>query len=223
MSTYLLTWKPKNWSWEDFDRCVARSARNEIVERGWSCGNRQDIQVGERVFLIRQGLDSPGLIGSGWVTEGSYLDKHWDPVKRREGQKAWFVGVDWDALVPTENRLRREVLLAGLLDKNLVNAQAGGVLINENRAFHLEKAWAKHRNQPLSIPAVATATFAAWEGEPVEYTAYRRVRDRRLRDKAMAGSKGVCAVCETDYSSLLDGDGIRVLQVHHIEQIGYRE
>lgn len=223
MSTYLLTWKPPNWLWKDLDENVARSAKNEIVERGWSCGKRQNIKVGDRVFLLRQGRELPGLIGSGWVSEGAYLGKHWDATRRRKGHKAWFVGVDWDVLLALENRLPREVLLNGLLDKNLVNAQGGGVLIDPNTAFLLEKRWAQHRNKPLSIPAVATATFEAWEGEPIEYTGYRHVRDRRLRDQAMDASKGVCAVCERDYSKLLDGMGTAVLQVHHLQQIGFRD
>jgi hypothetical protein len=113
MSTYLLTWKPRTWHWKDFDLRVAASARHEIVGEPWSCGNRQNITEGNRVFLLRQGRDSPGLIGSGWVTEGSYLDDHWDPVARRKGKKAWYVGVDWDAVLAPVNRLPREELLGG--------------------------------------------------------------------------------------------------------------
>ncbi len=48
---------------------------------------------------------------------------------------------------------------------------------------------------------------------------YVRGRSRYLRDLALEESDGVCAVCEVDYSKLLGGKGVRVLQVHHRNQL----
>ena len=48
-------------------------------------------------------------------------------------------------------------------------------------------------------------------------------RSRRLRNKAFDVAKGVCAVCRKDFTTLLDGRGIRVLQVHHREQLSSRD
>ena|SRR5215831_4506407 len=120
MSTYLLTWKSQTWAWDDLEECIAASNRGEIVEEPWSCGNRRTITEGERVFLLKQGSDSPGLMGSGWVTKGSYLAKHWDQNHRSGSRKAWYVNVDWDAIISAENRLPRETLLNGLLEKKVV-------------------------------------------------------------------------------------------------------
>ena len=150
MSTYLLTWKPTSWFWKDLNECVKASAKNEIVEKRWSCGNRHDIEAGDRVFLLRQGPNLPGLLGSGWVTKGSYLDKHWDSVRRRQGQMAWYVDVDWDALLAPENCLPREDIINDLLDENLVNSQAGGVLIHPADARRLESAWRQHKRKMRS-------------------------------------------------------------------------
>ena len=60
---------------------------------------------------------------------------------------------------------------------------------------------------------------SATEGLLTEVVYYKRSRDRALRDQALRASKGVCAVCETDYSQWLEGKGIRVLQVHHRQQL----
>jgi len=60
---------------------------------------------------------------------------------------------------------------------------------------------------------------SATEGLLTEVTYYRRSRDRALRDRAFKESKGVCSVCDTDYTQLLDGKGVHVLQVHHRQQL----
>jgi hypothetical protein len=61
------------------------------------------------------------------------------------------------------------------------------------------------------------------EGLRSEYRATRAKRSRRLRNKAFRQAKGVCAVCQRDYSALLGGRGQRVLQVHHLEQLAARD
>jgi predicted HNH restriction endonuclease len=38
----------------------------------------------------------------------------------------------------------------------------------------------------------------------------------------MTASNGICAVCSIDFSKILGGRGIRVLQVHHQKQLSMR-
>jgi len=57
------------------------------------------------------------------------------------------------------------------------------------------------------------------EGLKVEYTSFTRTRSRRLRDLAFNESNGICCVCKQDFTKLLDGNGVRVLQVHHRQQL----
>jgi hypothetical protein len=60
---------------------------------------------------------------------------------------------------------------------------------------------------------------SALEGVLHETTSYKRSRSRKLRDSALGRSDGVCEACGVQYSALLDGLGIRVLQVHHRKQM----
>ena len=224
MSTYLLNWKPANFHWKNFDECVARSTDGEIVEGNWSCGNRKNIAEGDRVFLLRQGHDHPGLIASGWVTAGSYEAQHWDRERRIQRKPALYVGIDWDVIRPLVNRLPREFLLEEeLLPVKYLNTQAGGILLEPDMAFKLEKSWLLQNSNRPSLAGLLAGFEGALEGEPVEGTAYRRKRDRRLRNQAMSFARGICAVCKVDYNTVLDGKGIRVLQVHHTKQLGYRD
>lgn len=59
----------------------------------------------------------------------------------------------------------------------------------------------------------------AVEGLLREQTGYVRSRDRRLRNQALKRAQGVCEVCEVDFSKLLNGRGVRALQVHHRNQL----
>lgn len=59
----------------------------------------------------------------------------------------------------------------------------------------------------------------AVEGIAREARVIARTRSGRLRAAALRLAQGVCAVCDTDFSKILDGKGTRVLQVHHKRQL----
>jgi hypothetical protein len=60
------------------------------------------------------------------------------------------------------------------------------------------------------------------EGMKTEVLRLTTKRSRRLRDLAFKAANNICSVCDRDYSKVLDGDGVRVLQVHHRKQLAAR-
>lgn len=60
---------------------------------------------------------------------------------------------------------------------------------------------------------------SAVEGIRTETVTYSKGRNRRLRELALVKADGVCCVCGTDYKKVLAGKGVRVLQVHHRQQL----
>lgn len=133
MKTYLLTWNPEKSDWkkrEDYKKSVDGTQNGKIVFNDWSCGNTKTIQLGDRVFLLRQGKKNPEMIGSGIVSELLHeVNSTW----------RWQIGVDWDVLLPIDKVLPRNRLLKGLLPRNLVNAQRSGYEIGQGIAADLEK------------------------------------------------------------------------------------
>lgn len=222
MSTYLLTWNPWQWNWKagEYEALVRTTSPSRPTMVRWSCGNRGRIEKGDRVFLLRQGSESPGMISAGVVTRRPYLAPMWDRSRGRR-RLALYIGVAWERFLPLNGVLKRETLLKGVLPRALVNARASGYQIPADVALRLEQAWAKHTSQPLAVAAMTG--MSAMEGQLVHGETFRRARDRALRNEALGRSGGVCEVCRRDFSTLLGGLGLRALQVHHRRQLSQRD
>ena len=89
MSTYLLTWNPSRWSWPELARAAYLVREEGSALQRWSVGNTRKIGVGDRVFLLRQGVEPRGIVASGVVIEPPYEDLHWDP---NASEPALYVG-----------------------------------------------------------------------------------------------------------------------------------
>lgn len=61
--------------------------------------------------------------------------------------------------------------------------------------------------------------LSAFEGIAREVRVIMRNRSEKLRVEALSRAKGKCQSCGIDFSRVLAGKGVKVLQVHHIRQI----
>jgi len=82
MATYLLTWNPKRWQWEDLEECAKEIEQRGYHEDSWSCGVTKKICPDDRVFLIKLGAEPRGIVASGWAGSKVYKGKHWDKQAR---------------------------------------------------------------------------------------------------------------------------------------------
>ena len=69
----------------------------------------------------------------------------------------------------------------------------------------------------LAMPAEAI------EGALTEIRTFGRKRSQALRNAAFRRANGICAACGVDYSTVLGGLGLKVLQVHHCMQLSALE
>ncbi len=143
MNTYLLTWNPAKWPWPELDDCIQELRATGRYHERWSCGRNRKIVEGDRVFLLRQGLEPRGIVGSGWAVSNVFDDWHWDEAKRAAGQRAWCVEVEFDVLLDADREpiLPRARLNEGILGQMYWDSQSSGVLIPDNVAKHLERVW----------------------------------------------------------------------------------
>lgn len=141
--TFLLTWSNfEETPDEDLMKVSDALKTQSSYTTEWSSGNRRDIRVGERVFLLRQGSDYPGIVGRGSVATAPYPGRHWDPAKRRAGIQASYVEVNWHEMRPKQAGLPREVLLKAGFPITVLNAQSSGVMVPDDAVAKLDELWA---------------------------------------------------------------------------------
>jgi 5-methylcytosine-specific restriction enzyme A len=217
MTAYLLTWNPKRWHWwDDLGDSFEKSGKYYLGN--WSCASKR-VQVNDRVFLIRLGKEPRGIVASGWADSTPYYDTHWDDDLAALGKSALYVDVRFDVLLnpSIEKIFSRKDLDRGILGRMHWNSQLSGIHIPDDVVFRLEEEWGEFLR--LGRHPVPSADSSAMEGLRTETVTYIKGRSRYLRDLALEESQGICSVCDVDYSNLLGGKGVRVLQVHHRKQL----
>jgi 5-methylcytosine-specific restriction protein A len=218
MPTYLLTWKPRRWDWKSLGEEIRSLNANGPVRIRWSAGNNQRIRNGDRVFLLRQGSDRPGIIGAGRVIKGSYRARHWDPS--RSDEDAIYVDIRMDSLLHAEQDpiLRRDELNFG--PKRIWISQSSGVTIPEETAKELERRWLAHlrkvKRAPLTLPDEIIAERGFPDGAKQRVTVNRYERDPRNRAGCIAIHGHRCVICGFEFGRVYGELGRNFIHVHHI-------
>lgn len=175
MSTFLLTWNPDIWIDEDNEmNAIAQlTAAGEFQVGTWSTGSRtQGMSGGDRVFLLRQGVEPRGIVGSGWIADDDsiFQDVHFADPSRTSN----YTSVIWELLIPGDDPLPVIDLRAA---SGAVNwqPQGSGTLLPLDAAEAAERLWAAHLTG-LGFKSSGTATSArgrrrwsrsGWQNDPV--------------------------------------------------------
>jgi len=134
-----LTWNPRVYAWRDLRRDIALLRRRGALETDWSVARSRQARKGDRVFLLRQGVEPRGIVGSGWLTTDWYEGPGW----RRAGVPCNYVDLRFDALLDAEREpiLPREALGHGKLAAMYWDTQVSGTRIPPQVARELERIW----------------------------------------------------------------------------------
>ena len=226
VAMYLLCWNPKTWPWINLEDQVATTACGRPVDDFWSCGNTKRIRVGDRLFLLKQGVEPRGIMAAGWATSPSDDRPHWDDERRNRGERALQVDVRFDRILNPEcdDIVPIDKLQEGPLASANWSTPASGIQIRRG-AEDLERLWAElvRAYQP-----VGDETIGALEGELVLALSRHRARERRLRDEKIAevkeanGGRVPCQACGFDFLEVYGEIGRDYAQVHHLKPLGDR-
>ncbi len=217
MPTYLLAWNPRKWGWDTLaeDARAVRAGRPSLDR--WSCQNGH-IRPGDRVFLIRLGLEPKGIMGSGTVASERYQSEHYDPERAAAGDVLWRVDVRFDTLLdPARDTLfpRGRLLHDPRFSRMHWDTQSSGIHIHDDVAAHLEAAWAEHTGRDAHLPEeVAEEGLVEGAVRRIAVNAYERNPEARRRCLGHHGAR--CAVCELDLAQVYGPAGAGVIHVHHL-------
>ena len=217
MSAYLLTWNPKKSDWPDLRSKIQKVRLGQLVELRWSCGNTKRIQEGDRIFLLRQGLEPRGIMASGTVLVPPYSAESWADRRRQ----ALYVGLAVDTLLDPEvdGVLPLSQLQDGSLGKVNWGTQSSGISIPADAAAELEKRWRAFlagRGQTLPpLPEEVASPANYYEGAVKEVTVNAYERDAKARTAAVAHHGFDCKVCGFDFERAYGKHGEGYIHVHH--------
>mgnify|MGYP001070536866 CR=1 FL=1 len=152
MTTILLTWNPDKFPWDrpgdSLGEQIAAIAARGYVDDRWGCGFSRGIVPGDRVFLMRLGVEPRGIVGAGHARGTPYTAPHW----AIPGKLALWVDIRFDhlrdatrqAILPSAE-LRHDPRFAAMRNWH---PRASGAHIPDEAAGELERAWADLRNGP---------------------------------------------------------------------------
>ena len=180
VSTFIVTWNPRRWAWDDRDEAVARTATGEVYDEQWSVGGRRSgMQDGDMVYLLKQGPEPRGIVASGVVRSSVWQDDHWDGTP---GKVANYVDIDWERVVDDGDILATQTLEAEVTAVNWT-PQGGGITIDRAAAPRVAELW-DHLGDTTATPAIATNAERRLARE-AGYVADAAVR-RAIEDHAVA-------------------------------------
>jgi 5-methylcytosine-specific restriction protein A len=227
MNTYLLTWNPRRFTW-NITADVKKIKAYGFFDGRWSCGLTKRIEAGDRLFLLRQGLEPRGIMASGYAKSFPYFGKHWD--KSRNG-KALYIDVRFDALlVPEEDGvLPVSRLQTGQLKAVNWRTQASGISIAPPAASELEELWRTFLEERGQSPIIATEEISTpalyFEGASRKIVVNTYERDPRARKACIDHHGTACFVCAFDFGVFYGELGRGYIHVHHViplSEIGER-
>jgi len=227
MATYLLTWNPKHYAWENL-----KEEPYDPLSR-WSVGKTKKIRIGDRFFFMRLGKEPKGIIGSGFFKSEPYDDAHWDP--RKSGEMALYADTDFDDVLlnSDEEKILSLNILKGIAEINWT-PYASGMQIREDVAKELEKGWANFLMERGELPIIDDESeiddnnqtdfniIKTMEGEEYVREAKFRYRNKKLIKERKSKSDYRCEVCGIKFSDIYGEIGKNYILAHHINPIGER-
>ena len=222
IKTYLLAWNPNRWDWTEIPELTTKLKRRGLETIRWSCGNRKDINQGDRLFWIRLGKEPRGIFASGWVIEGSFEALHWDDDRADAGDTAWYIEAELDALLNPEQDtiLTREELDASPYDEMHWDTQKSGIIIPNEIALELEEVWAKLTDSGGFTPPEEVADVGnLYEGATRRISVNAYERNPAARKRCIAHYGATCVVCGFNFGDKYGEVGEGFIHVHHLKPI----
>ena len=220
--TFLFIWNPNRWVWDDFSN-YANGLENRIT---WSCGNTKKIRKGDRIFMMRVGVEPKGIFASGEALSDTYEDEHWAD----KSKKCNYVDIKLDKPIDPDNNdiLTKDRLIEMVSDKYLGTkppqtwtAQASGLEIPPDIAVKLEKVWREFSPDSSETEDIGYSDddYSEGEGKKTERLINYYERKPKLRKKAIECHGTKCVVCGFDFGDRYGDRGEGFIEVHHLRPV----
>lgn len=139
--TWLITWNPANWTWDDYEEWCVDTKKGITHEIGWTCSSKQPA-IGVELFLIKTGDKPRRVMVHGHVSKEAYEAPHYDPDKAAAGVTSNHIDVEFDWI---QNYEHESMLMQDDLKEKYPQQQwspmASEIEIKEPILTMLKEAW----------------------------------------------------------------------------------
>lgn len=217
MASWLFTWNPEKWKWDDYDEECAATSEESPTVGSWSCCSKKT-QPGDDFYLMKLGKAPRGIIAHGIIIDDSFEAEHWDDD--REGKITNYVDCEWDTLL---NYKTQAILDVSVLDERCPqqywHPQASGIRIKDEVLSTLRELWAAVTGAYPKNPE--ESIYSEGAKKAVYTTTYER--DPKIRRAFLQGKHLKCEVCGFDFEEVYGQLGAGYIEVHHKKPVSEGE
>jgi hypothetical protein len=149
MKTYLLTWNPSKWAFEDWPQALVDMREQGSYVRQWSCMNGH-VQPGDQILLKKTGNGLTGIVASGTAVSVPFNNRHWGGGKQDRPKQ--YIQVKFDRLA---DYTKGEILPVKDKEDFGFVPQASGCVLAEGKAASLLQRFHNYVAAPVITPIVA--------------------------------------------------------------------
>lgn len=223
---FLITWNPHQERWHDMPKASASTLLGELHKDWWGVRSKS-VTIGSRLFLLRQGVEPKGIVGSGWAASAPRLR-----TPPELGRINHIVDVVFDLMLDPDKYppLDWRTFTMPPLSEVHWTTQSSGISV----PHELEIEWQQHVKKVLGhLPDALTESAI----EPEEllfpegrgnYRWHRQIeRNSQLvlaaKAKANRERRLYCWVCGFDFAKRYGERGDGFIEAHHtipVSQLG---
>ena len=218
MKKYLVAWNPRKWEWKTIVSDVRHTRNNEYFRFDWGCGMSKSILPGDRIFLIRLGVEPKGIMASGFAATKPYRAIHWGDERRMTN----YILVDFDILLnpDKEQILPLDLLKVGNMAKQIWTPQVSGISIKPKAAEELEALWFHFLQTEVKynpfVPQKEMLKDNYVEGAPHGIILTKYERNPYVKQVCLETHGTACSVCGFDFELTYGTLGTDYIQAHHL-------
>lgn len=215
----LLTWNPKEASWEELKEDCEKVWSGRDVVLDWRTSNRKDVFVGMRFYMLKQGQPPQGIMASGTTvalpepTNDYKLDG--EPVYAVRVAIQHILDPDLHDVLP-----RIQIKDHPVLAEMHWDTQASGVCIPPHIASQLEVLWHEHLDVEVGPSELPTDERKYYEGSKRQLTVDRYERSGQARQVAISIHGTRCCCCGLEFAEMYGDIGEGFIHIHHIVPLG---
>jgi 5-methylcytosine-specific restriction protein A len=200
MSTFLLSWSPKDLNWETFDEDIDKLVNHGHLLKEWYIRNEEKIRTGDRFFLMLICEEYKGIIASGYFTSEPYIKEEW--LDKTAIQ--FMVNIDFDILINHDKHwtIKLEELKILSEEKFCWTSMNSGIIIPADLAFSLEEEWFLLLNRICDVTFIHFGNHDSRVEKMFENQYERNPYARKISQEQRGQSCYVCGITFTEIGEL---------------------